>query len=738
MANCLVLGSLLLAAAIVPLPLASQSTPQDPVQTPAGAIYNLNEREDVVRVPLTLHDSIAASDLDPHPVLFDVAFDKNHDTALLGSFLPSLAPDGALLITVKLDPPLRQGTYDVRLAIRLNEAAQARVKTKIKPRQEIVLQIVKPAAQLRPPGILVIENILGLPGLVSSYWVTPPLPLRESSHHSRLAEISVSQVENFSSDAGQLDRCKLRFDEKIPDIPAGQTAWAHYKTQCDPPVGIFKGTVQVDAPELSSPIDVVVNVKTRRTRWLIGLIALAGLLTGYLTRIALPLWVSRDQARVQGLNVLAQIDAETGRRKDAQFRQDCKEIRDKLHKTLRSNPKPDVLTEAIANASSGLTKALADLQGRRLAAQSKLDQLAKLVGTPWFLPPEIHEVVDAARPHLVEAHSALLADDVQAVIGACEVARVKLASGLRTPLQDWQTSLLALLDTLGAAAVPSSMGPNLKASVERVRGLINSVGVLEPDAMPEAVVQTLSSVDVARMATRQLILQMQRWPQDTLADIEGTLRPARLTDSKAVDALQSAAEMLLDSLRKAAEAPESAPDLRSTLDSLDRTWHGALLAQTSDPQLKTRIQEDLDKGEYSAAAREVAQNLAVLGTPNVAAAPATFRGELAAAQPTALWPGITDMRLQPRETVLTASWWNVDLSPGKIPALATRAAEESRMAQLVQTLVAGAGIVLVSYLANADKFIGTLADIAGIFSWAFVSDITIDALVTAARTLKKP
>jgi hypothetical protein len=734
MANWLAVSSLLLIPVIAP-PQATSQTGENLVDTPTGVIYNINEREDAVRVPLTFHDGISVSDLDQSPVLFDVAFGKVRSTALLGSLRPSLAPDGALLIAIGTDPPFRQGAYEVRIQLR----PKGNVNAKFKRMQELDLQIVKPAAQIRPPGPLLIHRVLGLPWVGTDTLVAPALPLKENSELSRLAGIHIDQVTNLVPDVGPPGDCTLQFKDLPKTILPGDSAWVRYDVPCSSTAGTLKGVAQVRAAELASPVELNVEIHTRRTRWWIGLIAALGLLTGYFTRIAIPLWARRDQARVEGLNMLAQIDAETGRRKDAQFQADCTKIRDSLVQALKSNPKPDALAQATTQASSDLAKALADLQARRVAAQAKVDQLAKLVGTPWSLPSSLQGVVDAVRPNLAASHAALLSDNAEAADAAYEAARIKLASNLREPLQTWEEDLFGLLDALGTSPMPSTMASGFQASVERVRGLINSVG--DPGADPpfESMAQALSAVDIARMAVRELLLQMQRWPQDTQIDVEGTLRQAPLVDFKAVDVLATTAQTLLDILREAANAPEGkATTLATALQSLDQAWHAALLAQITDPNQVANIQASLEQGQYSAAARAVAQILIAPLPRALDLAPADARATVVlTSAPTALWTGITGMTLQPRDTTSTAGWWNVDLSPGQIPVVAARAAQESRIAQLIQTLVAGAGIVLVSYLANGDKFVGTFADLAGIFSWAFVSDITIDALVTAAKGVRK-
>jgi hypothetical protein len=102
MAKWLAISSLLLIPVIAPPSVASQAT-ENLVETPAGTIYNINEREEPVRVPLTFHEGVSASDLN-EPILFDVTFGKVHSTALFNSFRPSLAIGGPLLIAIDPDP----------------------------------------------------------------------------------------------------------------------------------------------------------------------------------------------------------------------------------------------------------------------------------------------------------------------------------------------------------------------------------------------------------------------------------------------------------------------------------------------------------------------------------------------------------------------------------------------------------------------------------------------------------
>jgi hypothetical protein len=701
---------------------AAQPVNENLVEVPAGLSYEIDAQGTSVRVPLTLHDGLQVAELAP-PLLFDVAFGKIHASALLGAFKPRLDGDGALLIDIPVEPPLRQGAYDLRLQLRLNCGAKAGLK----PLQELVLQIVQPAAQLRQPAALVIQRTFGLLGWADTL-VTPLLDLDEQSGRSRVAGIKIDQLDNFASDAGQAADCSLSF-KPLASIPAGGRGRAGYDLVCDAPVGTLKGIARIKAAELAGPVDVSIELRSRRTRVWIGLIAFAGLALGYLTRIALPLWVSRTQTRSQGVDELAQIDAEMRRRKDAKFQQDSGSVYSALSGELDRTSDPTALKKAIEVATADLAKALGDLQVRRQATQAKLDQLTSLLETPWSLPPAIATVLNAVRRRQVEANAALVVDDATSAAAACEAARLDLAATMRNPIAAWRTAASGLLDALAAAPVPSVMASGLANSLLQVRGLLNSASDLGASPTLDAITQVVSAIDIARMALQQLLLSLQAWPQDTLTETAAILRPAPLVNTVAVDGLDSAAQEMLKTLGKASEDIESSAEpLAVGLENLDRCWRVALSAQIKDPAKMLAIQASLDEHQYSTAARQVAQLLA--GGPLPAPSSTT---RLALASPASPWSGITGLGLRPRHMTLAAGRWIVDLSPAQVPSVAVRVARESRTAQLIQTMVAGAGIVLVSYLTNGDKFVGSFADLAAIFSWAFVTDITVNGFIAAMR-----
>jgi hypothetical protein len=70
------------------------------------------------------------------------------------------------------------------------------------------------------------------------------------------------------------------------------------------------------------------------------------------------------------------------------------------------------------------------------------------------------------------------------------------------------------------------------------------------------------------------------------------------------------------------------------------------------------------------------------------------------------------------------------------PSLAVRlysARERLLLAQLGQSFLLGVVLLVVAYTLYAPTYVGTGGQLAAIFLWAFAIDISVDAVVTAAR-----
>src|SRR6478609_7782203 len=87
----------------------------------AGAAYEIGPGDDGIRAPLVLHEGIAPADLDPTTPVVDAALGTQRSEALQKSFQASVDAQGALVVKV-IGGPLRQGTYDVKVQVRMKAA----------------------------------------------------------------------------------------------------------------------------------------------------------------------------------------------------------------------------------------------------------------------------------------------------------------------------------------------------------------------------------------------------------------------------------------------------------------------------------------------------------------------------------------------------------------------------------------------------------------------------------------
>jgi hypothetical protein len=70
------------------------------------------------------------------------------------------------------------------------------------------------------------------------------------------------------------------------------------------------------------------------------------------------------------------------------------------------------------------------------------------------------------------------------------------------------------------------------------------------------------------------------------------------------------------------------------------------------------------------------------------------------------------------------------------PALTLRLQQDRQslfLSQLLQSFLLGIVLLVIGYVLYSPHFIGTAADLAAIFLWAFAIDITVDAVLTAAK-----
>lgn len=699
----------LLATCAVAVPAVAQN-PVDPIkQIPAGLTYEIDSREKGVRVPLVRNEHVEVDNL--KATVLDVARGLARNPALLQEFKPEIV-EGALVIAVP-HAPLPQATYDVGIEIRLKVAVKG-----LKEMQTLNLRITQPPAQLRNPDTLVIERSIG----PWSSMKTPNLPLKESSWRSGLSSVEIRQLDKLPG-VGKDGSPALTF-KTVEEIAPGGMVWVPYSLEAPDglPLGIVKGSLEVNAVQLASPLPVAFEIHTRRTVWWIFLFAPFGLLCGLLLRTVLPGLVTLDQVRLQAIDVLSRVDREENLRKDPDFQTNAARIRaDLAAATTNRAIKADALTKVLSSAVDALNQELAALEVRLADARRKAEQLSKVVETPWLMPKEMSDILAAGAASLASARQTLLQNDAKDAVEQLDSAQETLTKNLASPIRDWPGDISRLLRVLDDpdVPVPANMAQGLEVSLQNVSGLLS--GVTDPGPAPDLATleQALGAIHKARSGVQQLLLGLKDWPTDTLADVEEVLRPAPMKDMSRVKALDMTARELLKTLDELSMAPEAgdpepaALKLRTGLQKLADAWRDALFAQIA-PDQKEAIAVPLAARNYRAAAREVVRRLQTAAAAAKAVQQGGARQDLEirtpeATQDLAAWEGISGMRFGVPDWAPARP--PLDLSPAKIEAGRLLVTQELLRVIALRTTLVWVGVIGLSFLLFRDK-VGTVQDFA--------------------------
>jgi hypothetical protein len=735
MRRSLLVVILVLLSSLATLGPAATDTPAvDLLQTPAtGVTYEIDSREKGVRVLLAHPEQIAVDNL--QVTVLDVARGLVHNQALLQEFQPTMV-DGALAIAVP-HAPLPQATYDVRLEIRLKPEVKGFKKVQV-----LDLRISQPAAQVRTPEPLIIEQSIG-PG---SSMKTPGLPIKETSGRSGLSRVKILQLDKLPGAGGEGSPA-LTF-QPVEGIDPGGMVWALYSLvkSGDLPPGTVKGSLEINASQLAAPVLVPFEIHTRRTIWWIFLFAPFGLLFGLLLRTVLPGLVSLDQTRLQAIDLLSRIDREVSLRQDPDFRANAEMIRGVLQTATKDRKiKADDLTKAVTHAVDGLNQELAALEVRLAEARKKAEQLSQIVERPWFVPGEMTEILTRGAAGLTAARQILLQNNAKDATTELNSAQEMLEENLASPIRQWPGDISRLLRILSDPdlPLPVMMAPWLTASLQTVSGLLS--GVNDPGPAPDlpTLEQSLGAVHKARSGVQQLLLGIKDWPTDTLVEVEEVLSPALLKDTGAVKALGSTATEFLQTLDDLAKVPESGNSdrsLASGLLKLANAWRAALVAQVA-PEQQAAILEKLAAHDYRSAARQAVQDLQTVAAVRQAdqegaeEAPRNLLQRMPALdRETAYGRGVAG--LQMGLPGLSAARPGLDLSPARIEAGRLLVAQELKRVTALRTTLVWVGVIGLSFLLFRDK-IGTVQDFAEVFFWGFGTDITADAFWNAAKGFKK-
>ncbi|MGO9118170.1 MAG: hypothetical protein ACLQPD_11235 [Desulfomonilaceae bacterium] len=686
------------------------------------------------RFPVTL-DGVQPESIELRIV--DVVLGKRRESRLVDAFTPKMEPaseDLSQAISIELDlkKVCEQGTYNLAVDASTVEGSQRKI---------LELQIIVPTATLRPPGAIVAEEVVCVPWWRSSLEKSP-FQLNETSGRSCLTGVHFSHLPG-SGDNLTIDG-RLEFQSPVSTVPPRGTAPVNYKLNGNFPFGVTKGAIEVYAPQLAGPLTVNYEVRKRLYGCWIFVIILLGLVLGWAVKTRLRFRIELDNKLLEALDLKELINKEIQSHHDAEFRQALTGALAKLQEAL-GKKKTSVIDEEISEVNRMRSTALADLQSRRKAAETKFAELDSLAHMAVYLPDSIREPLRLITGQLEDVRQKLNLDDVKEARERLDEIETNLAETIQKAEIKWSEDVRGYLRALIGpnTLLPTVIIPKLEKAVDSLAPILDKVTNAVAIMTVEQIGKDLSAIAMVRKNVFDLMAQLQGWLQEMAAGISLILGEVGISDPAAVEHLKETIADFGKKAEVAVDRPEKSINVLPTdLEELHKAWNDALLKQipeTGNQEIDT-VKKFIDSHKYAEAAQEVVQIIR------------DKRKKMESeGKPLGPW-GREPTRL--RSFALALSTWSADVTAVREPAVVTRIErmeafydpliwQRSRIERnlfwdtFLQTVLVGALIAVVGYLLFAEKFIGTPQDIAGVFFWAFGIDITVDAVVQTAKGIKK-
>lgn len=629
-------------------------------------------------------------------------------------------------IKVDLSKARYQGAYN--LLIEATSPSQ--------PSRELLdIQLNRPAAKLKGQPTLIVERVL-MPFSepeVSGFSMT----LGVDGGHTRVTGLDIT-ARNFTGDRGQAIHGTVRCPPPLPQLAPGGVEELPCQLEGDFPLGMSRGTVEVSAPQLAEAFPVNVEVRTRRAPGLILFIIALGLGAGYLLRTLLQQRLKASEVRLQAFALRDRMRAEADRRPDETLRGRIQAAVVKLD-AARGARKPDDLPAAIVEADRELRESLKHFEDRRNKAGEHLDSFEKLVKTRWNLPAAARAMVVQAGSQIEGLRAELLRDNVKTVEDRLNNAGSVLAKNLGCALREWQNAQKITLELLDNRYLPDSVSAALSKDVDEAQALLVQAGDLHDDPALEKFSEALGAAHKARARVSNLYGKLRRWLQYEADEVVKALRRTTPPDVAAVEGLEKAAADFTKDLAALTE-PEGAATLLTPerLSDLDSALRDAVEKQVAGSKFtgekRAKLTPLLDVRKYAEAARAAYFIIEQKRRTMLSGARDRVEPEITSA---AVSPPPADSGPAPEGPPVPLATPSCILRaeqiPGQVDPGISRTYSELLREKFLLFALSGLGIALVGYLLFEAKFVGTFADMAGIFLWAFGLDVTVDTVVRIAK-----
>jgi hypothetical protein len=612
---------------------------------------------------------------------------------------PANPPDG---IEFELDNKVRHpGTYTALIApLPLTKPAERlRIQIEIKP------------AQLALPQKLVVARTSYL---VTTSALQPKLEVREKSGATRLPALSVTRASAF---AGTVPIATGISPNTNPiTLPAAGTVEVPYSVD-DVPVGTVTGALRFAADELTEPVTLDYEVRTRLSGWFIPLVIGLGFLVGWFVRKYLVQIAELGDAREQAKTLLGKVNDSLAHIPDSVFASALTELGANLDTAYRGKDAA-AITAATKALDNGWRAALVEFARRKTDAAKKLAALETLTGPPLPLPAVTNARLESARVAAATAKSAIARDDVFTAEQSLTEQDSLAEDIAEIAVIKWQDPMKEAIKTLQdtPAGLPAPVQTQFAERTARV-----DLDRIKRGYIPPA------------DARRQLFLDFNAEAHDTHFLFKELATRLRLEWSLIAKALESIRDALPNygSLEQEIEAfargleqavndpPAFVGSLYDKLAKLDQQWRETLVSPVTTPN--ETLKKLAKERQYLQLAEALAQPQPPVGGPLLGAEETT---PPSAGAP---WLILSTARPLPRTPAQPVESVAAQMPE---PAAILTPAE----ARKIQSVLLALLYIVLYWALYGEDFGNSIKDVATLFITSLALDLSVEGLLK----LKKP
>jgi len=669
------------------------------------------------RFPLDLAAGVTIKQL--QVTVVDVNANAHSANAAQGSFGASLVKPSAsgqpakLVVTVKLSSAVKPDTYNLVVRFRLRK----KPRRKDPQVQKLAISVVVPAAQLRAPGTLTAERTMAcfIRILCGTHDDKPKLDLVETSGASRLSNVRISDVGQATQD-DRPTTARLEFTPPKEPIPPNGVGSGSYSIEGKLKPGTAKGALRIEANELQSGVEATWNLRVRRSGWDLLVVALAGLVFGFVTRIALQRLIDQGRARAAAGRLRRRLQAEQRQRPDPAFQESVATVESTLAHDSGFFKKPSEIAAAVNRASQSLTDALSALEQRRADATLEQERLDRLLSARYALPQEIQDARQSAKGAFDAAQNELDNERFSTALEKQGQARATLVQNVASAGAAWSGTVEEVLTELGTVTIPAELVPALNVAIQRTRaGLAAAAAVDTSDPKRAELGEIFRAYEEAFHGiwdVKLVLSQVDRTVKEVRAAIGS--RP----DFVSVDAAYVRLNQVLRDDAQLAEVGSAFSDLMTALAA-------AIRAAAPEPNA---VDDLLAAGRYADAARTATSEEETALATGGEAKPEAEEAVLFSLPASALARDgvVTGARPVPGLT-------SVFENPVVVEVLGFL---QYFIGRLIQWVLLSIVFLFLAWAIFSDDFIGTSSDLAKVFLWAFALDLSGNTLLDSAKALR--